>query len=450
MARSEALKDLSLKRVVDAIRPQERRYMVWDAQLRGFGLDVWPSGRRSWICFYRFQGRGRRMTLGTVEKITPMQARELALGVFAKVAQGLDPLGDRRAATRAAKAATERGYEGVPTVAHIAERYLATLRVRRSPRWATEAERLYTSRLKPKLGARSILEVAVKDVRALHEGMKDTPVLANRVKAVLSAIITRAIDDGERPRELLNPAGAVPDYPETERDRYLTEDEWPRVAKAVKAVRKDLEGAPTWDTRAHQLDAMITLALTGARLRSVLPRRWSDVDWNERALVVNPPHKGVSRILLGEAALAHLRACFDTRGSTDAYIFPGQTRHVGRRQGRGSKDVRPLRPATPVSALTPLWRQFTGEAELDDFTLHDWRRTFATVAGDVGVSDHMIGGLLGHRVPGIRRRYARRTDKALLAAADEVSAEIAKRLGLTFAAGATRLPFTGRSKRQPA
>ena len=80
-----------------------------------------------------------------------------------------------------------------------------------------------------------------------------------------------------------------------------------------------------------------------------------------------------------------------------------------------------------------MWRELRNRAKLDDFTLHDWRRTFATVAGDVGITDHLIGGLLGHVVPGIRGRYARRTPAALLDAADTVSAEIAARLGLTFA-----------------
>jgi len=56
------------------------------------------------------------------------------------------------------------------------------------------------------------------------------------------------------------------------------------------------------------------------------------------------------------------------------------------------------------------------------------------VAGDVGITDHIIGGLLGHAVPGIRGRYARRTPAALLEAANAVSAEVAGRLGLTLPA----------------
>jgi integrase len=435
-------KDLSLKRVVDAIRPGAVRYMVWDTQLAGFGLDVWPSGRKSWILFYRVQGQARRMTIGTTDRMPPAQARTAVLAALSQVGQGIDPLAIRRATVERVEAARR----GAATVAAVADRYLATLKSRRSSTWAGEAERLYTTHIRPTLGRMAVRDVAVKDARALHESMAATPVSANRTKAVLSAIITRAIDDGERPRELLNPAGGVRDYPEVERDRYLTEDEWPRVAKAIAALRTELAAAPAWDTRAHQLDALITLALTGARLRAVLPRVWSDVDWTEHAIEVTPAHKGVSRILLGTAAESHLRACFEVRGAAAGYLFPGQTRRVGTRTARYERDARPKRAPSPVGSLASMWARLTELAALEDFTLHDWRRTFATVAGDVGVSDHMIGGLLGHRVPGIRRRYARRTDQALLDAASKVASEVAARLNLKLAGSQKTLPFPARRR----
>jgi integrase len=71
-------------------------------------------------------------------------------------------------------------------------------------------------------------------------------------------------------------------------------------------------------------------------------------------------------------------------------------------------------------------------ANIEDFTLHDWRRSFATVGGDVGVSQHMISGLLSHKVAGVTGIYAHRTDKALWIAASDIAKEVAKRLELRF------------------
>ena len=47
---------LTTRTVADA-RPRERRYIVWDEELTGFGLRVSPSGRRSFIVQYRAAAR---------------------------------------------------------------------------------------------------------------------------------------------------------------------------------------------------------------------------------------------------------------------------------------------------------------------------------------------------------------------------------------------------------
>ena len=50
------------KRVVDAHRPKEKDYFVWDDQLIGFGLRVRPNGRKCYVLQYRdAAGATRRM-----------------------------------------------------------------------------------------------------------------------------------------------------------------------------------------------------------------------------------------------------------------------------------------------------------------------------------------------------------------------------------------------------
>ena len=352
--------------------------------------------------------------------------------MFARVkGEERDPLAERRATVVSAREAARRAGEGGgSTVEDVATRYVASLKSRRSERWAGEAERMVKKSIAPKLGDRDIATLTIKDVRTMHEKMADTPVAANRVKAVLSAIINRAIDDGDRPRQSFNPAADVEDYAETARDRYLTRSEWPRVAKALSALRDDLADVPDHDTRPVQLDALIALTLTGARLRAMLPRKWIEMEWDEHVLRVRPIHKRVDRLVLGNGAIAHLRAWHEVRGGESAYVFPGQDRKVGARRTRGAADDRPKKGAVPVASLAPVWTAVKERAKLEGFTLHDWRRTFATVAGDVGVSEHLIGGLLGHAVRGETSKYAKRTLEALREAADATSVEIARRLDL--------------------
>src|SRR5215510_8511445 len=93
------------KRVVDGLKAREAEFFCWDTELIGFGVRVQPSGARSYIVKYRVgTGRGaptRRITIGSVGKITPDQARLLAKKTLGAVAHGGDPAAEKAAEKRA-------------------------------------------------------------------------------------------------------------------------------------------------------------------------------------------------------------------------------------------------------------------------------------------------------------------------------------------------------------
>ena len=67
------------KRVVDAASPKLDRYIIWDSEIKGFGLLVMPSGIKSYFYNYRnAEGRERRATIGKHGEWTPTQARAKA------------------------------------------------------------------------------------------------------------------------------------------------------------------------------------------------------------------------------------------------------------------------------------------------------------------------------------------------------------------------------------
>ena len=55
-------------RGIAALKPKAERHEVWEDGRSGFGVRVAPSGRKSWLFMYRFEGRPRRMTLGTIPR----------------------------------------------------------------------------------------------------------------------------------------------------------------------------------------------------------------------------------------------------------------------------------------------------------------------------------------------------------------------------------------------
>src|SRR3546814_449708 len=90
------------KRVVDASLPREKRYHLWDSELRGFGLRVEPSGIKTFLAKYRAEGGGRRaperrITIGRYGALTPEEARRQARKILGGAATGADPAAELKA-----------------------------------------------------------------------------------------------------------------------------------------------------------------------------------------------------------------------------------------------------------------------------------------------------------------------------------------------------------------
>src|SRR3546814_19624721 len=83
------------KRVVDASLPREKRYHLWDSELRGFGLRVEPRGIKTFLTKYRAERGGgraqeRRITHGRYGAFTPGEARRKSRKVLLGPATGDD------------------------------------------------------------------------------------------------------------------------------------------------------------------------------------------------------------------------------------------------------------------------------------------------------------------------------------------------------------------------
>src|SRR6516225_5432157 len=264
------------KRCVDALRPGRREYFVWDRDLKGFGLRVQPTGKKSYVVKYR-AGSGRkaptrRLTLGRVGTITPDEARKLAKVKLGAVAHGLDP---------AAVKATERG---APSLKELAELFLSEhVEAKRKPATASHYRDILQRIVLPELGGRQGEKVTTADLARLHVRMKKRPYQANRMLAVVGSLYTFA-----RRRKLVsagfNPARGIDKYPEKGRERFLSAAELARLGDAIReaetkgipwqvdATKPTAKHAPKEKNRRtviglHAAAAIRLLILTGARLR---------------------------------------------------------------------------------------------------------------------------------------------------------------------------------------
>ena len=95
------LTDLQVKKMA----PKKSRYEVLDG--KGLCIRVMPSGTKSWIFRYLFDGRPRRMTLGGYPGMTLAVAREKHALAMQDVQRGVDPGELAKAAKAKRKAAPD-------------------------------------------------------------------------------------------------------------------------------------------------------------------------------------------------------------------------------------------------------------------------------------------------------------------------------------------------------
>ncbi|MFP5431467.1 MAG: tyrosine-type recombinase/integrase, partial [Gammaproteobacteria bacterium] len=92
------LTDTALK----TAKPQEKPYRLSDSG--GLYIEVAPSGGKWWRLKYRFEGKEKRLSLGTYPEVSLKDARERRDEARKLVAAGVDPSVHRQA-TKAAKEA---------------------------------------------------------------------------------------------------------------------------------------------------------------------------------------------------------------------------------------------------------------------------------------------------------------------------------------------------------
>ena len=193
------------KRLIDAIEPSAERIIVWDSEIKGFGMIALPSGLRSFFVQYRNEsGRKRRLTLGRFGVMTAEGARKAARDALATVGRGVDPVEDRQA-LRAA-----------PSVSQLLDRYLAEhVDVHNASRTADGVRFAIKRHILPRLGTLRAAAVTRQDVLKLHGAMQATPRHANLTLSILSKAFNLAETLGNSTRKLqsLSPGAALSGIP---------------------------------------------------------------------------------------------------------------------------------------------------------------------------------------------------------------------------------------------
>ncbi len=376
MEKKMAISKLTTRRIRSA-KSKRHSYIIFDKKLKGFGLRVDPSGRKTFIIRFMRNGTSHREMISDNTDLPVKEARAIARTRI-------------NALTALQEATGETPFED------FAE--LAMARMTRLWKPSTiKVNRYYLhSAILPCFKGQKIGDISNSDVRDWFAGLQHKPGTANRASPVLSVIMAEAEEMGARPQGS-NPVKGVRRYRMPKMERVLTAKEMARLGAALEArkVKYPLE------------TAFITLVvLTGCRKGELQSLNWRD--YRDGHLYLPDSKTGPKTIFLSSNARRVLDGIETKRCGL---VFPQP------RNGTGGLNIELY------------WYGLRREIGLEDVRIHDLRHNYASVAVRLGENLTVIGTLLGHKKLDTTLRYAHLNDGMMVDAVARVGEAMTRKQG---------------------
>lgn len=389
---------------LNTVKPHE---FIWDDALKGFGVKIYKSGRKSFVVQGRLNGRNRRFTIGAFgSPWTTDQARKKALEFLSLLANGTDPVAEQKA----------KRLQG--NFSALIQQYRNEISVRKKDATQALEQSMINRHILPLLGKKRVLDIDKRDLqkfmidveagktakdmktgprgRAIVKGGKGS---ANRSLEIISSILAYGVENGVRPD---NPAIGVKKFKLKIHDRYLNNEELGRLGGAL--VSAEMKGVSP-----YAVGAIRFMLLSGCRSGEALSLQRAWVDFDNKLIKLPDSKIGQRVMLLGSGAIKLLKSIEPHDGSV--LMFPSS---VG-----GETKI----------CIQKVWRAIRTEAGLEDVRLHDLRHNFASAAVSSGESLYIVAKLLGHTQIRTTQKYAHLAPDPVKSAADSISDRLASITG---------------------
>jgi integrase len=360
--------------------PQSKKEHIFpDAKLKKFGLRVRAGGTKTWIVQYRFGDRQPRITIGSIQQLTAVEARDKAADILAKVRLGIDPQAERQAAIEQANAKADDRFED------LGQRYLKYQEKELRPGSYDQVERHVEKYWAP-FNKKTVTSITRKDVgKRIKEIAEESGVVtANRARSTLSAMYTWAMKEDDfdievNPVIATNKAGG-----ETARKRKLSNAEIVEVWRAC-------------DREDDFCTIVKLLLLTGQRREEVGGLVDREIDFRERLWDL-PAERAKNNlehwVPLSDSAVTllslHRQRSDRAPGPDRSKVFgeTGSRPFSGWSRAKAALDDRIAEARKKAGITEPF----------PAFVIHDFRRTVATrMAEDLKTLPHIVEAVLNHR-----------------------------------------------------
>jgi integrase len=366
----------------------KKKARYWDDRVPGLVLTVSSTGSKGYFVVYRdASGRQREPLIGDAKILTLDQARIKAMEVLSSMhLSGVDPATERRTARQAASERREN------TVARLWTVYFAEVQLRRAKSRNDLEAGYYRRHIEPTFGNQPVATLTTAELSACLRSLSQTSGFgaANTTLEILRRMLGFAVEQG---MISANPALPLKPFPKVSRERVASSEELAAIWRALTGLRNGGRSDGLTSTLAIQI-AVLTLQRRG----EVCGIHWNEIDWETKVWTIPGPRtknkKGPHSVPLSDTAIDLLRFAF--AGRDDGFAFPG-------------RDGEPIEP----HAVTRYFARLAESLKIPDLTLHDMRRTGATMMTSerVNVMGEIVSRILNHTPPGpaITQVYNRNT-----------------------------------------
>ncbi|ESK41264.1 tyrosine-type recombinase/integrase [Acinetobacter nectaris] len=375
-----------------------------DSELIGFALRV-NTSYKTYIVEKKVNGKSTRSTLGIHGQITLAQARVLAQEVLVQMSKGINP-NEQKRQQRADIENQDNLIRQQPTLQIAFEAYINERALK--DRTLSDYEIVLSKYLADwkDLKLASITRTMIQQRhQELSTNSKAQANMAMRVfRAIYNFSVEHYLDDKEEPiLPLINPVNTLNAKRAwnkiKRRKTYINEDKLPDWVNAVLAYKDRGQVLET------NKDFLLTLILTGFRRNECESIAWADVDLKYGFITSVDPKNGDPHTLpmgdfLWELMRKRKRHIVDSK-----WVFPSAKSVSGH--------------ITNISKVRAKINKSCGI----EFTFHDLRRTFGSIAESLDYGKYTIKKLLNHREEDERdvtAGYVQVSDKKLREAMNEI------------------------------
>ena len=331
--------------------------LLWDTELKGFGLCI-NQQSKTFIVQRNVNGISKRITIGRYGVLTPDQARKLAIKNILIMSQGIDPNEEKK----------ERRLQSL-TLDDLADEFF---KARNTMKDRTKASYRYClNKYASDWLHKPVTHITPDKFKKLYfyVGENHGHTTANGIRRILSSILNYGIAAHNLFDK--NPVRIIADtksaYPNKRRRNHIKPHQLPAWWKAVHEEENDTGR-----------DYLLLILFTGLRRNEASKLRWSDVDFRGRTITISETKNGEPLTLPLSDYLQVLLEKRRMRYGNYEYVFPGR--------GKSGHIEEPKKVVYRVKDRTGI-----------EFSVHDLRRTFASIVESLDISFLALKHLLNHK-----------------------------------------------------